>query len=99
MRTVSAMDMRRRLGEILDAAAAGERIIIERDHRPLAYLVPVEDGRRLSDARDAIRERRLRALDEIVEVASRIREKYPQGPDAATAVRMDRDRDDLDGDR
>ena len=93
------MDMRRRFGEILDAAAAGERIIIERDHKPLAYLVPVEDGRRLSDTSDAIRERRLRALDEIVEFASRMREKYPDGPDAATAVRMDRDRDEADGGR
>ena len=42
MRTVTAMDMRKRLGEILDAASAGERILIERDHRPLAYLVSVE---------------------------------------------------------
>ncbi len=46
MRTVSAMDMRKKLGEILDAASAGERILIERDHRPLAYLVSVEDGQR-----------------------------------------------------
>ena len=38
------MDMRKRLGEILDAASAGERILIERDHRPLAYLVSVEEG-------------------------------------------------------
>ena len=36
MRTVTAMDMRRSLGEILDAASAGERIVIERDHKPLA---------------------------------------------------------------
>ena len=48
MRTVTAMDMRKKLGEILDAASAGERILIERDHRPLAYLVSVEDGQRLS---------------------------------------------------
>ena len=44
MRTVTAMDMRKRLGEILDAASAGERILIERDHKPLAYLVSVEEG-------------------------------------------------------
>jgi len=48
MRTVSAMDMRKRLGEILDAASAGERILIERDHRPLAYLISVEDAQRLA---------------------------------------------------
>ena len=47
MRTVTAMDMRKRLGEILDAASAGEKILIERDHRPLAYLVSVEEGQRI----------------------------------------------------
>ena len=44
--------MRKKLGEILDAASAGERILIERDHRPLAYLVSVEDGQRLSATAD-----------------------------------------------
>ena len=46
MRTVTAMDLRKRLGEILGAASAGERILIERDHKPLAYLVSVEEGER-----------------------------------------------------
>jgi prevent-host-death family protein len=39
------MDLRRRLGEILDAASAGESIPIERDRRPLACLVSVEEAR------------------------------------------------------
>ena len=42
MRTVTAMELRRRLGEILDAAAAGEPITIERDGRPMAVLVTPE---------------------------------------------------------
>lgn len=91
------MDMRRSLGEILDAVAAGERIRIERDHKLMAFLVPVEDGRRLTEASDAIRARRLKALDDMAEFAQRMREKYPPdpaAPDAATAVRMDRDRDE-----
>ncbi len=54
MRTVTAMDMRKRLGEILDAASAGERILIERDHRPLAYLVSVEEGDSLESDREAL---------------------------------------------
>ena len=56
------MDMRKRLGEILDAASAGERILIERDHRPLAYLVSVEDAARLDPTeprRSSVRSRRL----------------------------------------
>ena len=47
MRTVTAMDLRARLGQILDAASGGERIVIERDHKPMALLVPYEDRARL----------------------------------------------------
>ncbi len=97
MRTVTAMDMRKKLGEILDAASAGERILIERDHRPLAYLVSVEDGQRLSATADEIRRRRLAALDRLLAFAEEMRIKYPpqpDDPDAETAVRLDRDRDE-----
>jgi prevent-host-death family protein len=100
MRTVTAMDMRKRLGEILDAASAGERILIERDHKPLAYLVSLDDGRRLTDVRDEIRKRRLEALDQMVAFGEEMRRKHPPrpgDPDAATAVRMDRDRDEPEG--
>jgi prevent-host-death family protein len=91
------MEMRKRLGEILDAASAGERILIERDHRPLAYLVSVEDGDRLDPDQDELVARRLAAIDRLVAFGKEMRQKYPPkpgGPDAATAVRMDRDRDD-----
>ena len=63
MRTVTAMDMRKRLGEILDAASAGERILIERDHRPLAYLVSVEDAARLEPGRNEEVDAQIAALD------------------------------------
>ena len=97
MRTVTAMDMRKRLGEILDAASAGERILIERDHRPLAYLVSVEEGERVVQMDSGLRERRLAALDRLTEFAAEMKRKYPPmpgDPDAVTAVRMDRDRDE-----
>ncbi len=97
MRTVTAMDMRKRLGEILDAASAGERILIERDHRPLAYLVSVEEGERAIRIDSGLHERRIAALDRLAEFAEEMKRKYPPqpgDPDAATAIRMDRDRDD-----
>ena len=97
MRTVTAMDMRKRLDEILDAASAGERILIERDHRPLAYLVSVEEGERVVRADSGLHERRMAALDRLVVFAEEMKRKYPPqpgDPDAATAIRMDRDRDD-----
>ena len=102
MRTVTAMDMRRRLGEILDAASAGERILIERDHRPLAYLVSVEDGGRLDAVSDEVRRRRLAAIDRLEVFAAEMAKKYPPqpgDPDAAAAVRMDRDRDEPEQER
>ena len=64
MRTITATELRQRLGEILDAASAGETILIERDHRPLAYLVSYED--RLVDRDEDKIARQLQALDELV---------------------------------
>ena len=86
MRTVTAMDMRKRLGEILDAASAGERILIERDHRPLAYLVSVEEGERLLPDRQEVIARRLAALDRLATFGQAMREKYPPPEDGLTDV-------------
>jgi prevent-host-death family protein len=94
------MDLRRRLGEILDAASAGERILIERDRRPLAYLVSVEEGERIDAESDELIVRRLAALDDLAAFAARMREKHgpaPDGMSAAEFIRWDRDhRDDPD---
>jgi prevent-host-death family protein len=99
MRTVTAMQLRAKLGQILDAASSGERIVIERDHRPVAVLVSFEDAGRLVDQE----EERLRQIDEafagLAEFGRRMAVKYPRmpgDPDPATAVRMDRDRDLID---
>jgi prevent-host-death family protein len=98
MRTVTAMEMRKRLGEVLDAASAGERILIERDHRPLAYLVSVEEGASLGESADDLRERRLAALGRIDDFARRMAIEHPPQPgdlSAAEWIRWDRDhRDD-----
>lgn len=80
------MDMRRRLGEILDAASAGERILIERDHRPLAYLVSVEDGDRLDPDRAELLAQRMEALESLMAHGAAMREKYPPPDDGLTDV-------------
>jgi prevent-host-death family protein len=80
------MDLRKRLGEILDAASAGERILIERDHKPLAYVVSVEDAARLDPDRDEELARRSAALDRLVEFAKEMRLKYPDPDDGLTEV-------------
>jgi prevent-host-death family protein len=99
MRVVTATQLRARLGEILDAASAGEKILIERDHKPLAYLIsPEEEAAREATNRDERIQRRLRALDELVEFGKEMRRKHPPKPgdmSAAEWVRWDRDhRDD-----
>ncbi len=93
MRTVTPLDLRRSLGAILDAASAGERLLIERDHRPIAVLVSVEDGRRLDDV-NGRRARALEALDRLEALGGSMRERHPDGPGAADAIRQERARDD-----
>lgn len=89
------MDMRKRLGEILDAASAGERILIERDHRPLAYLVSVEDGARLDPDRDALLAQRIDALDRLMALGERMRgqdHELEDGLSTSEWIRRDHDR-------
>jgi len=84
MRIVTPTDLRKRLGEILDAASAGERILIERDHRPLAYLLSVEDGKRIDEDREAKIQRSLNALDAVEELRERLSRAYSPPDDGLT---------------
>lgn len=93
MRTITPLDLRRHLGQILDQASAGQRFLIERDHRPLAVLVSVEDAQRIDEDREARIKRRLAALDRLIELGKESRAKYPSDLHVVDAVRMDRDRD------
>ena len=96
MRTITATELRQKLGEILDAASTGEKILIERDHRPLAYLVSVEDVRTL-EARDEEVERELAALDALIALGEEWRRAHPLQAGEMTAeesVRWDRDHRD-----
>jgi antitoxin (DNA-binding transcriptional repressor) of toxin-antitoxin stability system len=101
MRVVTPTDMRKRLGEILDAASAGERILIERDHKPLAWLISPEDGRRFDDKQARIA-RSLAALDRLRQLSERLAVEYPAPDDGLTEaewIQQERERrmDRIDG--
>ncbi len=85
MRVVTPTDLRKRLGEVLDAASAGERILIERDRKPLAYLVSVEEGRRLEGDEERIA-RSLAALDRLEELREQWAREYPAPDDGLTVA-------------
>ena len=85
---------------MLDAASAGERLVVERNGRPLAMLVSVEDGRRLDPDVLALRERRLAALDRIEDFRRRMEIAHPPvpgEPDAVELIRQMRSKDDPNG--
>jgi prevent-host-death family protein len=94
MRTITAMDLRRKMGEWLDRASAGERIVIERDHRPMALLIPYEDGARLDQPDSEMIQRRRAALRRLDAFAKRMAIAHPPQPgepNAATSIRWERD--------
>ena len=86
MRSVSALDVRRRFGQLLDEAAAGERLIIQRAGQPIAALVPLSDVPELD--RHARIERRREAVADLVRFARRNLVDSPV--DSATLVREQR---------
>jgi prevent-host-death family protein len=89
MRTITAMDLRRRLGQELDRASAGEHILVERDRRPLAVLVPYEDALRLQETAEEARSRALTALDRLDELAQRA--ASTDVPDVAAVISEERE--------
>lgn len=89
VKTVTALDVRRHFGRLLDEAAAGERIVIERAGTPLAALVSVRDLAAIAPERAV--ERGLAALDEIRLLAAEA-PPAPAGWRADAFVRADRRR-------
>jgi prevent-host-death family protein len=69
MRTISALDVRARFGQVLDEAAAGERFIVERAGQPVAAIVPLSDLDALDP--DRIRARRKAAVEELLRARAR----------------------------
>lgn len=93
MRVMTATELRARLGEALNRASAGERILIERDHRPLAVLVTPEDAARLDESAKERAQRVERALARLAAFRERMAREHPSTThlDSATLVREDRD--------
>ena len=86
MRSVTALEVRRRFGQIVDEAAAGERIVIERAGQPVAAIVPLSDLALVDP--DRRKAERLAAIDEIARYAKRL--NVAPGFDAASAIRRQR---------
>ena len=53
MNTVTALEAKTRLGELLDRVARGEEIVITRHEKPVARMVP-ESGRNLAEIRQGV---------------------------------------------
>ena len=83
---MTALDVRRRFGQIIDEAAAGERIVIERAGQPVAAIVPLSDLARFDP--ETIKSERLKALGDLARRARR--EKVDPAFDAAKAIRGQR---------
>lgn len=79
------------MGELLDLASAGEHILVERDRRPLAVLVPYEDALRLRESPDQARARALAALDRLDAFAERTTARYPDAAQLPPVERLVRD--------
>ena len=87
MRSIAALDVRRKFGEIIDQAAAGERIIIERAGQPICAIVPLSDLEAVDP--DRVKARRLQAIEDIRRLA---RERpFQLTEDPATMIRRMRD--------
>ena len=75
MKTISALEVRAKFGQVLDEAAAGERFIVERAGAPVAAIVPLRDLE-LSDPA-VITARRLAAVDRLVAMRAADRRPRP----------------------
>ena len=84
-----ALDVRAKFGEVIDQAAAGERIVIERAGHPVAAIVPLKDLEVVDPER--IREHRRETFRRL---RDHVRRAGTQGEpfDATAFIRADRDR-------
>ena len=83
-----ALEVRAKFGEVIDQAAAGERIVIERAGQPIAAIVPLSDLDAVDP--DRIRERRAEAFERLMRLKRRTM-KLGVPIDGTAWIRWDRD--------
>ena len=90
MKTVTALDLRKHFGQLLDEAGRGERIVIERAGQPIAALVPLSDLVTVDPEQK--RARQLAAHEELRRLARELAaEPGREAFDAVEFIRRDRD--------
>lgn len=89
MKTISALEVRARFGQVLDEAAAGERFVVERAGAPVAAIVPLGDLE--SHDPDAVRARRLAAVDRLMVMRAGDRRPRPTTDEIVGWIREGRD--------
>jgi prevent-host-death family protein len=90
MRSVTALDVRKRFGQIVDEAAAGERIVIERSGQPVAAIVPLSDLALVDPERR--KAERLAAIERIRRMAERRQFQLDRDPaQLVRRMRVDRE--------
>ena len=89
MRTITALEVRAKFGQVLDEAAAGERFIVERAGQPVAAIVPLRDLEAIDPER--VRERRLAAVDELVRMRAADPRRRPTREEVVGWIREGRE--------
>ena len=91
MKTISALEVRAKFGQVLDEAAAGERFVVERAGAPVAAIVPLRDL--LATDPEQVKARRLEAVDRII--ATRALDRGPRmtTEEIVAEIRETRDRE------
>ena len=81
MKTVSVAEARARLPSLLQAAEAGEKVVVTRRGKPIAEVTPVRDEARrtLIEGLDWLAERRAARKPAVQDAASLIREMRDEG--------------------
>jgi prevent-host-death family protein len=76
MNTVTALEAKNRLGELLDRVARGEEVVITRHDKPVARIVP-EGGPNLGAIRMGVAG--LRAVQEAIQLRTKGKAKLSDG--------------------
>ena len=90
MKTISALEVRAKFGQVLDEAAAGERFVVERAGQPVAAIIPLADLAAIDP--DRAGERRRAAAERLAWYGARNRRLHGE-PATSSAGWIRRDRD------